>query len=49
VEIQQLYEDVALGMIRRNQISTRASKPLKSMMIGRMGLLFDDHRRAGRT
>jgi hypothetical protein len=49
VEIQQLYEDVALGLVRRNQVSTRTSRPLESTTARRMGLIFADTRRLGRA
>jgi hypothetical protein len=46
--LQQAYEDVALGLVRRHQLATKSSKPLKSALPGRVGLLFGDPRRLGR-
>lgn len=45
--LQQAYEDVALGLVRRHQLTMKSSRPLKSSLTGRSGL-FGDHRRLGR-
>jgi len=39
--LQQTYEDVALGLVRRNQLTTKSTHPLKSRMTGRalLGML----------
>lgn len=46
--LQQGYEDVALGLVRRHQLATKSSRPLKSSLTGRAGMLFGDPRRLGR-
>ena len=43
--IQQAYEDVVLGLVRRNRLAMRSARPLKSTMTGRTGPLFSEHRR----
>jgi hypothetical protein len=48
IALQQAYEDVALGLVRRHQLATKSSKPLKSTLPGRAGMLFGDPRRLGR-
>lgn len=42
VALQQAYEDVALGLVRRNQLAFKASRPLKSSITGRAGLFLGD-------
>ena len=39
--LQQAYEDVVLGLVRRQQLTTKAARPLKSSMTGRTGSLFE--------
>lgn len=46
--LQQGYEDVALGLVRRHQLATKSAHPLKSTITGRAGMLFGDPRRLGR-
>jgi hypothetical protein len=38
--LQQSYEDVALGLVRRHQMVLRTSKPLRSTLVGRAGLIL---------
>lgn len=44
VAVQQAYEDVALGLVRRNQLTRKSKRPLQSTIISRAGLLFPDAR-----
>lgn len=48
VALQQAYEDVALGLVRRNQLAMKSSRPLKSSITGRAGMLLGDHRHFSR-
>ncbi|HUA78901.1 MAG TPA: hypothetical protein VL997_00905, partial [Dyella sp.] len=48
VALQQAYEDVALGLVRRNRLAMKSSRPLKSSMTGRGGMLFGHPRHLGR-
>lgn len=43
--VQQSYEDVALGLVRRNRMVMRSARPLQSSMTGRKGPLFGAPRR----
>lgn len=44
VALQQAYEDVALGLVRRNQLAIKSRRPLKSSITGRAGLFLGDRR-----
>lgn len=48
ITLQQAYEDVALGLVRRNQLAMKSSRPLKSSITGRAGMLLRDHRHLSR-
>jgi len=47
--LQQAYEDVVLGLVRRQQLTMKAARPLKSSLTGRAGLLFGETRHFGRV
>lgn len=47
VALQQAYEDVVLGLVRRNRLVMKSSRPLKSSMTGRAGMLFGHSRHPG--
>ena len=46
--LQQGYEDVALGLVRRQQLAEKTNHPPKSTIAGRAGVLLGDPRRLGR-
>ena len=46
--LQQAYEDVVLGLVRRQQLTMKTTRPLKSSMTGRTGSLFES-RHLGRV
>lgn len=48
IALQQAYEDVALGLVRRNQLAMKSRRPLKSSITGRSGMLLGDHRHLSR-
>jgi hypothetical protein len=48
ISLQQGYEDVALGLVRRHQLAVKSTRPLKSTIAGRAGMLFGDPRHLGR-
>lgn len=48
IVLQQAYEDVALGLVRRNRLAMKTSRPLKSNLTGRSGMLFGHSRHLGR-
>lgn len=48
VALQQAYEDIVLGLVRRNRVAMKSSRPLNSSMAGRAGMLFGHSRRFGR-
>lgn len=48
VTLQQAYEDIALGLVRRHQMIVKSSRPMKSSLAGRAGV-FSDHRHLGRV
>lgn len=45
--LQQTYEDVALGLVRRNPLTAKTTHPLKSKMTGRA--LLGEPRHLGRV
>lgn len=47
ITLQQAYEDVVLGLVRRHRMVTKSSRPLKSTLTGRAGV-FSNHRHLGR-
>jgi hypothetical protein len=47
VLLQQYYEDVALGLVRRHHLASKSSRPLKSATSGRASMLFGDASRRG--
>lgn len=43
IALQQSYEDIVLGLVRRHRLIAKSSRPLKSTLAGRAGVFSNQH------